>query len=195
MNIGLDLTALSDRLRFVGDAYVRNTTDMYIPGMTLPAVFGASAPRGNYGDLKTTGWEASLSWRDRFSLSAKPFNYDIRFTMADSKSEITKYNNPEMVLTDHYVGEVLGEIWVSRLKDFFVDTEDIASHANQSLFKSNSQAQIAPGDIKLKDLDPDGDGPLLPDGVIDYGTNRIGNTGDKRIIGNSAAHYTLLQLT
>jgi TonB-linked SusC/RagA family outer membrane protein len=190
INVGLDLTAISDRLRFVGDAYIRNTTDMYIPGMTLPAVFGAGAPRGNYGDLKTTGWEASLSWRGRFSLSAKPFNYDIRFTMADSKSEITKYNNPEMVLTDYYVGQVIGEIWGFETEGFFVDAEDIAGHADQSLFKSNSAGTIAPGDIKLKDLDPDGDGPLLPDGKVDYGTNRIGNTGDKRIIGNSAAHYT-----
>ncbi|MBG0858974.1 MAG: TonB-dependent receptor [Bacteroidales bacterium] len=190
INIGLDLTALSDRLRFVGDAYIRNTTDMYTPGMTLPAVFGASAPRGNYADLKTTGWEASLSWRDRFNVGAKAFNYNLRFTLADNKSVIEKYNNPEKVLTDYYEGMVIGEIWGFETEGFFVDAEDIAGHADQSRFKSNSASTIAPGDIKLKDLDPDGDGPLTPDGVIDYGTNRIGNTGDMRIIGNSAAHYT-----
>jgi len=182
MNLGLDLTALSDRLRFVGDAYIRNTTDMYTIGMTLPAVFGATPPRGNYADLKTTGWEASLSWRDRFNLSAKPFNYELRFTLADSRSKITKYNNPEKVLTDYYEGMVAGEIWGYITEGFFVDAEDIASHADQSLFKNTSWGANFPGDLKLEDTDGSG--------KVDYGTNRIGNTGDKQIIGNSAAHFT-----
>ena len=182
MNLGLDLTALSDRFRFVGDAYVRNTTDMYTIGMTLPAVFGATPPRGNYADLKTTGWEASLSWRDRFNVSAKPFNYELRFTLADSRSKITKYNNPEKVLTDYYEGMVAGEIWGYITEGFFVDAEDIANHADQSLFKNTSWGANFPGDLKLEDTDGSG--------KVDYGTNRIGNTGDKQIIGNSAAHFT-----
>jgi TonB-linked SusC/RagA family outer membrane protein len=181
-NIGIDISAISDRLRFVGDAYIRNTTDMYTIGMTLPAVFGATPPKGNYADLKTTGWEGSLSWRDRFNISTKPFNYEVRVTLADNKSIIQKYNNPEMVLTDYYEGQEIGEIWGYVTEGFFVDAADIASHATQALFKNTSSGANFPGDLKL--LDSNGDG------VIDYGTNRIGNTGDKQIIGNSAAHYT-----
>jgi len=181
-NIGIDITALTDRLRFVGDAYIRNTTDMYTIGMTLPAVFGATPPKGNYADLKTSGWEATLSWRDRFNLGGKPFNYEIRGTLANNKSVIKRYNNPEKVLTDYYEGQVIGEIWGYITEGFFVDAEDIASHANQSRFKNTSSGANFPGDLKL--LDSDGSG------TIDYGTNRIGNTGDKQIIGNSAAHYT-----
>lgn len=180
-NIGIDISAISDKLRFVGDAYIRNTTDMFIPGMTLPAVFGAGAPRGNYGDLKTTGWEGSLSWRDRFNISSKALNFELRFTLADNTSTITKYNNPEKVLTDYYEGQEIGEIWGYITEGFFVDAADIASHADQTLFKNTSWGANFPGDIKL--LDSDGSGK------IDFGTNRIGNTGDKQIIGNSAAHY------
>ena len=181
-NLGIDITALSDRLRFVGDVYVRNTTDMYTIGMTLPAVFGATPPKGNYADLKTTGWEATLSWRDKFNLAAKQFNFEIRGTLADNKSVIQRYNNPEKVLTDYYEGQVIGEIWGYDTEGFFVDAEDIAGHANQSLFKNTSSGANYPGDLKLVDTDGSG--------KIDYGTNRIGNTGDKHIIGNSAAHYT-----
>jgi TonB-linked SusC/RagA family outer membrane protein len=181
-NIGLDISALSDRLRFVGDAYIRNTTDMYTIGMTLPAVFGATSPKGNYADLRTTGWEASLSWRDKFNLRAKPFNFELRFTLADNKSKITKYNNPELVLTDYYVGQEIGEIWGYVTEGFFVDAADIASHADQSLFKNTSWGANFPGDLKLLDSDESG--------KIDYGTNRIGDTGDKQIIGNSSPHYT-----
>jgi TonB-linked SusC/RagA family outer membrane protein len=181
-NIGIDLTAMSDRLRFVGDAYIRNTTDMFTIGMTLPAVFGATPPKGNYADLKTTGWEASLSWRDKFNAMTRPFNYELRVTLANNKSVIMKYNNPEKVLTDYYEGQVIGEIWGYITEGFFVDAADIAGHANQSLFKNTSSGANYPGDLKLLDSDNSG--------KIDYGTNRIGNTGDKQIIGNSAAHYT-----
>jgi TonB-linked SusC/RagA family outer membrane protein len=181
-NIGLDFSMLSDRLRFVGDGYIRYTTDMYTQGMTLPAVFGASPPRGNYADLKTTGWEISLSWRDKFNVSAKPFNYELRVTLADNKSVITKYNNPEKVLTDYYEGQEIGEIWGFVTEGFFIDSADIANHANQDLYKNTSWGANFPGDLKLLDIDESG--------KIDYGTNRIGNTGDKKIIGNSAAHYT-----
>jgi TonB-linked SusC/RagA family outer membrane protein len=181
-NIGIDLTAMSDRLRFVGDAYIRNTTDMFTIGMTLPAVFGATPPKGNYADLKTTGWEASLSWRDKFNAMTRPFNYELRVTLANNKSVIMKYNNPEKVLTDYYEGQEIGEIWGYITEGFFVDAADIAGHANQSLFKNTSSGANYPGDLKLLDSDSSG--------KIDYGTNRIGNTGDKQIIGNSAAHYT-----
>ncbi len=181
-NIGIDITALTDRLRFVGDAYIRNTTDMYTIGMTLPAVFGATPPKGNYADLKTTGWEMSLSWRDRFDVTAKPFNYEVRVSLADNKSVITKYNNPEKVLTDYYEGQKIGEIWGYVTEGFFVDAEDIANHADQSLFKNTSSGANYPGDLKLVDTDKSG--------KVDYGTNRIGNTGDKQIIGNKAARYT-----
>lgn len=181
-NIGIDITALSDRLRFVGDAYIRNTTDMYTIGMTLPAVFGATPPKGNYADLKTTGWEASLSWRTRFNIGGKPFNYEVKGSLADNRSVIKRYNNPEKVLTDYYEGQVIGEIWGYVTEGFFVDAEDIATHANQSLFKNTSSGANFPGDLKL--LDSDGSGK------VDYGTNRIGDTGDKKVIGNSATHYT-----
>src|SRR5687767_11688186 len=74
-NFGLDLALLSNRLTLVGDAYILKTTDMFTVGMSLPAVFGTNVPKGNYADLKTKGWELILSWRDKFTSGAKPFNY------------------------------------------------------------------------------------------------------------------------
>lgn len=186
-NFGLDMSLISDRLLFVGDIYQRNTTDMFTIGMTLPAVFGATEPKGNYADMETKGWEASLTWRDRFSLASKPFNYDIRFILADNKSVITRYNNPEKILDDYYEGMVVGEIWGYTNEGFFIDQADIDSHADQSRFKTTNARIIFPGDIKLKDISgPDG----VPDGKIDPGTNRLDNPGDRKIIGNSMPRFT-----
>jgi hypothetical protein len=155
---------------------------MFTIGMTLPAVFGATAPKGNYADLETKGWEVALTWRDKFNLASKPFNYDVRFTLADNKAVITKYNNPEKNLNDFYEGMVVGEIWGYTTEGFFVDQADIDNHADQSRFKTTNARIIYPGDVKLMDTNGDG--------KVDPGTNRLDNPGDRKIIGNDRARFT-----
>ncbi len=180
-NIGIDLGFVSNKLTFVGDMYIRNTTDMFTIGMTLPEVFGADPPKGNYADLETKGWEMVLSWRDRFIVSSKPLNYSLRVSLADNTSVITKYNNPEMVLDDFYVGQVIGEIWGYTNDGFFIDQDDIDNYPETRFKTTNGGANFV-GDIKLKDLNGDG--------FIDPGTARLDDPGDKTIIGNSAPRYT-----
>lgn len=181
-NLGLDFAMLSSRLRFVGDVYVRETTDMFTVGVTLPAVFGATPPRGNYADLKTKGWEMTLSWNDKFIVASKPFSYDIRLTLADNTAVVTKYNNPDKRLTDYYEGMKVGEIWGYTTEGFFTSAEDVTKHADQRLFLSTSSGQAFAGDIKLRDMNGDN--------VINPGTNTVGNPGDRSIIGNSLPRYT-----
>ncbi len=182
-DFGLDFAMLSDRLRFVGDYYIRNTTDMYTIGLTLPAIFGATAPKGNYADLQTKGWELSLTWRDKFNVAAKPLNYNVRFTLADNESVITRYNNPDKLLSDYYEGQVIGEIWGYTTEGFFIDQADVDSHAKQSPQMRASPTNLwFPGDIKL--LDANGDG------FVNIGTNRVSDPGDRSIIGNRSPRYT-----
>ncbi len=63
-DLGIDASFLNSHLNFTGDIYKRQTKNMFTVGMTLPVVFGASVPKGNYADMRTTGWEAAISWRD-----------------------------------------------------------------------------------------------------------------------------------
>jgi len=181
-NLGIDFGSLGGKLRVTGDIYMRKTKDMFTLGKTLPTIFGADVPKGNYADMTTRGFEISLTWRDKFALAQKPFNYEVRFTLSDYLSKIDKYNNPEKDLNDHYVGETLGEIWGYVTEGFFTSQEDIDKHASQALFKSSSTGTWLPGDIKFKDLDENG--------VIDYGDNTVNNPGDKKIIGNTTPRYT-----
>ncbi len=181
-NIGLDFSLLNNKLRFSGDYYIRKTKDMYTVGTTLPAVFGAIAPKGNYADMTTKGWEMTLNWNDRLTLANKPFSYDIRLTVADYTSRIDKYNNPQKNLGDYYEGMTVGEIWGYVTEGFFISEEDVKSHADQSLYYASNSKKWLPGDIKFKDLNNDN--------VINYGTNKVGDSGDQKIIGNSTPRYT-----
>jgi TonB-linked SusC/RagA family outer membrane protein len=178
---GMDLEMFAGKLQFTGDVYSRLTTDMYTIGSTLPAIFGATSPRGNYADMKTKGWETSLSWQDDFRVASRPFGYNIRLTLSDNTSEILKYNNPDRFLTDYYAGQKVGEIWGYITEGFFSSDAEIAAHADQSLFKSHTSGKIQAGDIMLKDLN--GDGKVNP------GLNTVGDPGDRVVIGNITPRY------
>jgi TonB-linked SusC/RagA family outer membrane protein len=181
-NIGLDIAFLKNRLNFSGDAYIRKTTDMFTVGMTLPAVFGTGVPKGNYADLKTTGWEANLTWNDRFDVGGSPLNYTVRLTLADYTAKILKYNNPDQRLSDYYAGQTVGEIWGFVTDGFFTSEADVANSPSQILYKSSNTSKSLPGDIKFKDINGDG--------VINNGDNTVGNPGDRQVIGNSTPRYT-----
>jgi len=181
-NVGIDLGMLNNRLNFTGDVYVRNTTDMFTVGLTAPATYGATVPKGNYADLRTKGWEASVSWSDLIGNSSKPVRYNVRLTVADNKSKITRYNNPDKLLSDYYEGQTIGEIWGYTTEGFFIDQADIDSHAKQSPQMRASPTNIwAPGDIKLQDLNGDG--------FVNVGNNTVNNPGDRKIIGNKSPRY------
>ncbi len=180
-NIGLDLGLVNNKLRFAGDYFIRKTVDMYTVGKTLPEVFGASSPKGNYADMTTKGWEIALSWNDNFTLANKPFNYSIRATLSDYKTKIDKYNNETMTLDDYYKGQTYGEIWGYVTEGLFQSQKEIDEHATQKLFKSSTNGTWYPGDVKIKDLDGNN--------VIDYGNNTVHNPGDKKIIGNTEPRY------
>lgn len=181
-DIGADFGSLNGRLRFSGDYYIRKTTDMYTVGETLPDVFGASSPKGNYADMTTRGWEITLTWRDQFQLASKPFNYEIRGTLSDYISTIDRYNNKDGKLSDYYAGQRVGEIWGYVTEGLFQSQEEIDNHADQTLIQSSSQHVTYPGDVKIKDLNGDG--------VIDYGNNTLSDHGDKTVIGNSLPRFS-----
>ncbi len=181
-DLGLDLAMLNNRLLFTGDAYIRKTTDMFTVGQTLPAVFGTDVPKGNYADLKTVGWEGSITWRDMFNVGTKPFNYRIGFWMSDYQATIVKYNNTGNKLTDYYVGEKLGDIWGYVNDGYWTEADVSKAAAAQAIFKASTSGQWLPGDIKFKDLNGDG--------VINNGDNTLESHGDLQIIGNSTPRYS-----
>lgn len=180
-NAGIDLDLVDDKLNITGDIYLRRTTDMFTQALTPPSTFGARPPSGNYADLETRGWEATLSWQDRFQLSDDPFSYSVDFNLSDHRAKITRYNNPEGFLSDFYEGQVVGEIWGYETAGLFGSQEQIDEHADQSRWSPGPGGDYRPGDIMFRDLNGDG--------VIGPGSNTVDDPGDKKVIGNSTPRY------
>jgi TonB-linked SusC/RagA family outer membrane protein len=180
INLGADISLIKNRLSTTFDWYTRKTTNMFTVGLPLPAIFGTGVPKGNYADLKTIGWELSVAWRDEIK-TAKPIHYDLRFTLADSRAFITRFNNPLNLITTYYEGQRIGDIWGFVNDGFFTSQQDIDNHADQSLIRVSAANTPLPGDLKFRDLNGDG--------VIDQGTNTLNDPGDQKIIGNTESRY------
>ena len=181
-NIGLDLGLVKNKLRLNVDYYVRKTTDMYVPGPTLPDVFGASSPKGNYAGMTTNGFELSIDWHDQFILANKVFKYQVRASLYDYVSTIDKYNNPTKRFTDYYEGMTLGEIWGFKTDGLFQYDPSPEEYVN-TIFTSSSDSKWHAGDLKIQNLD----GSL--DNMITKGDQTVDNPGDMTIIGNSLPRY------
>ncbi|OQP61446.1 SusC/RagA family protein [Niastella vici] len=179
-NLGIDLGLLNNRLTATFDWYTRYTTDMFTTGLPLPAVFGAAVPKGNYADLKTRGWEFSISWNDATAWT-KPLRYNFRFTLADNTSYIKKYNNPLGLIDTYYEGQRLGDIWGFETEGLFKDADDIKAHADQSYTRVAAANVLLPGDVKFRDLNKDN--------AINLGSSTLADPGDRKIIGNDQPRY------
>ena len=172
-NWGLDLGFLDSKLTLTADIYIRDTKDMLTHSITLPSVFGATTPKENCADLRTNGWELYIGWQDKFNLAGKPFHYNVSATIGDYKSKITKFNNPDKLISDYYEGMTLGEIWGYKVNDKAV---------NGRVYSSKKDNNLMAGDVKFMDLDGDN--------VISEGSGTVADPGDKRIIGNSLPRYS-----
>ena len=180
-DIGIDADFLHSRLSFSGDIYRRNTTDLIVVGPELPGLYGADPPKGNYGALKTDGWELTLSWRDQFNVAGKPFEYSIKGSLWDSRTWVTEYGSTTHTLWGYYEGKELGEIWGFRTDGIFRDNEEANNWATDSFHKNGSNFRAYAGDLKFVDLDGDGD--------INYGKAIIEDSGDLTRIGNALPRF------
>ena len=192
-DLGLDLGFFNNRLSITGDIYMRNTEGMLNTGSALPSVYGATDPKQNSANMSTKGWEVSLAWRDKHNVCGKPFSYEICGGVGNYKTVITKYNNPEKLLSTYYEGQVLGEIWgyeidglfasQQEVDDYLAQIDAVSSEVYTDIIKEvNSAAPgLHPGDVRYVDLNGDG--------VITSGNNTVDNPGDRKVIGNRLPRY------
>ncbi|WP_316929275.1 SusC/RagA family TonB-linked outer membrane protein [Cyclobacterium qasimii] len=167
-NIGVDFSLFGGKIDASFDVYSRETKDMLMR-RDYPSILGTGAPQSNAADLKTTGWELALTWKDRVK---NELDYDVTLALSDWTAEITKFENPEGVISQYYEGQQLGEIWGYETVGIFQTQEAVDNAPDQSRLGANWKA----GDIQYADLNGDG--------VISPGSGTLSDPGDKRIIGN-----------
>ncbi len=184
---GVDIGLYNGKINITGDYYVRNTLNMYTVGPSLPDTYGASAPKGNYADLVTRGFELSVSYDDSFDVGAHKLNFGIKASLSDNRTFITRYNNPTNSLNDWYVGEEIGDIWGFEFGGIFDSQELIDNFYGpgkpyvNDLIQLNEGYITKVGDVILKDKNRNG--------IIDKGSQTVDDPGDMVKVGNESPRY------
>lgn len=193
-NIGLDLGFLDNELNFTAEWYQRLTNDMLAPGQALPSAVGANAPYTNGGQLRSRGWELTVSWNHQFTNGPRVY---ANASIGDSKVKVTKWNQSTKIIGHPnstayaYEGETWGDIWGFETDRYFTEDDFNGKNADGSWkYKEGIADQTGiqygnfvygPGDIKYKDLNGDG--------KIDGGKGTLEDHGDLKVIGNTLPRY------
>ena len=112
-NIGLDARFISGKLGVNFDWYVKKTKDWLVQA-PMNAVLGYEEPAYvNAGDVKNTGFELALSWRDRIG---KDFNYFANANLATNKNEVTRLANNAGYINGQDKALFENSSWVSRVE-------------------------------------------------------------------------------
>jgi TonB-linked SusC/RagA family outer membrane protein len=197
-DIGVDIGFLENKITATFDWYQRETSNMYLPGQPLPAVFGASAPRTNYAALKNRGFEIELKYNNSFNIWGSTMALNVSANVSNFRGYITKYRNPNGLLSGFYEGEELGTLWGYHVEGQFLTDEEArqyeAQHSDPNVPKALGQVyydivnksagewgHLKAGDVKYADLNGDG--------IIGNGANTLSNHGDLKKIGNAMPHF------
>ena len=211
LNLGADLRFFNDKFGATIDLFERQTQNMIIGGEALPATFGAAPPQGNFGNLKTRGWELALDFKHRLQ---NGLGINISANISDAITDISKgpdwnteYEN-RSVSGSFTTGKRYGDIY-GYVTDRLYQKDDFVYDANgnhiqetiiwngtskvtnklagnnpvyQTQFEDGNQILlIGPGDVKFVDVN--GDGYITP------GNGTFGDPGDQVVIGNMLPRY------
>ena len=169
VNIGLDTRFLSSRLGLTFDYFVKNTKDWLVIA-PIQGTSGAKAPWVNGGDIRNSGFEIALDWKDSFN----DFKYGIMLTGAALKNKVTRLANAEGIITgpDHVmaqgvsyisrieVGKPIGFFYGYQTDGVFQNQAEVDAYVdkNGNPIKVTTEEEIArvPGDLRFVDQNGDG---------------------------------------
>ena len=173
-NVGLDLTAFNNKLTSSIDFYIKKTSDMLIEANWTRLVGSGSWPRVNIADMKNTGIDFSIGWRDRIG----QVQYNINANASWYKNEVTKLGSSDLFTGTRIadmgittVGQPIGMFYGYVLDGLYKSAEEVKSYGvvpYGEVSMDNVNANSWLGHYKFKDMN--GDGKITPD--------------DRAIIGN-----------
>lgn len=179
-NVGLDFGFWDNKLWGSFDYFIRDTKNMVGNAPELPAILGTGVPVTNNTDLRTTGWELQIGWRDRLS---NGLAYSATFNLSDARTKITRYpNNPTGNLDRRIEGRYINELWGYETIGIAKSQEEMNAHI-ADVDQSSLGSGWGAGDIMYADLDGNH--------RIGEGSNTLSDHGDKKLLGNSTPRFFL----
>lgn len=164
-DVGLDFYLFGNKFSGTVDYFRETRNGIFMWRSFIPEIIGVSnsqQPAANVGSVRSSGVDGNIAYSDKIG----DVNFTIRGNFTYSKSKILEYDEQY----SHYgykrsagyrVDQTRGLVALGLFKDY----EDIRNSPDQSGLKGDFE--IAPGDIKYKDVNGDGkidDNDIVPIG-------------------------------
>lgn len=155
-NIGLDAGFLQGRLNFVLDLYQREVDDLLF-NPAIPATQGNSAPPFvNIGKMENRGVDFSIDYRGNIN---GDLSYNIGINGSHYRNEIVRIDGTSDFFfgpvggrggqtSINHIGQPIGAFYGYVADGIFMNQQEVDAHADQT--------GAAPGRIRFKDVDGDG---------------------------------------
>ncbi|MEP6748118.1 MAG: SusC/RagA family TonB-linked outer membrane protein, partial [Bacteroidota bacterium] len=186
-DIALEFGLFQNHLTGYFDLFEKRNIGMLIR-LVYPTVLGGASPATNSGDLKTTGWEMAVGWKD----TKGDFTYNLGFTLSNSKNVITSYAGANTWAAGKYTtpreGYPLNSLYVYKTDGYFKTQSEANAYYGSYGASGNAGGYngitntFHPGDLKVLDLDKDG--------KITATGNGASGSGDTYFYGDADPHYT-----
>ena len=147
--VGVDASLFNGRFD-ASVEYYRNKSEDILVGIPIPGSLGAAEnPEVNAASIRNSGFDISLSYDDVF----RDLQYELSTNISTQNNEVVSLGNGEPIFgaaSRTAVGSEVGEIYGYVTDGLFQNQQEVEEHATQ-------EPGTAPGDIRFRDLDGDGD--------------------------------------
>ena len=186
LNIGLDVTALTQRLTASVEWYTRQTSDMLVAANWSALAGSASFPSINIGNMSNKGVDFQIGWRER----KRTYSYNISANISTYRNEVKKLGSSDIYGSTRIseinittVGEPTSMFYGYNVLGIYKSEDDVMNYRNS---KGESVVPFGvsdPTDYKAIDWV----GRYI---LEDTDDNGIINALDRKIIGNPHPDFT-----
>ena len=185
-NVGLDVTALNNRLTGSIDYYIKKTSDLLVNANWSALAGNATKPKINIGDMQNKGLDFSVGWRDKVG----DFSYSVNANISTYKNKVTQLGSSDLFTNTRLskvnittVGQPVAMFYGYQVDGIYTSEQDVLNYKTadgKTILPSAAadDASLNPqswvGRYKIRDVNGDG---------------KIG-AEDRTIIGNPHPDFT-----
>ncbi len=156
-NVGVDFNMFQSRLFGSFEWFYSKSTDLLV---NLPIAWGTGILSGvemtNYGEMRNSGIEASLGWRDKKG----DFEYSVSANIATIRNKVLRMGDSynQQAYTRSEVGRSISDFYLLQAAGIFQSMDEVyeythtADDGTVTVIQPNAQ----PGDVKYLDVNNDG---------------------------------------
>lgn len=154
-NLGIDFNLFNNRLFGTFEWFTAKSTDLLLDKPQAWAT-GVGSVWTNYGEMRNTGIELSLGWRDRIG----DFDYSVSGNLSTIRNEVLRMGEAYVMqsYTRTEVGRSISDFYLIPFDGIFQSMDEVYDHTTtlEDGTVKVIQPEAKPGDVRYVDVNGDG---------------------------------------